>query len=75
MGKLTVRNSEGLAVEYGVGPGYRSMLHGLYRGVSWQTKERLNLGRPEDSVKGGRRKRRWEWLRPAGVRCTAGTAG
>jgi hypothetical protein len=39
----------------GVGPGYRSMLHGLYRGVSWQTKEQLNLGRPEGSVKAGRR--------------------
>lgn len=53
MGKLKVRNSAGLVVEYGVGPGYRSVLHGLYRGVSCQAKEQSNLGRPEGSVKGG----------------------
>lgn len=44
----------GLVVEYGVGPGYRSVLFGLYRGVSCRTgpKEQLKLGRPGGSVKG-----------------------
>src|SRR6185295_8271989 len=55
MGKLRTRNSVGLVVEYGVGPGYRSVLNGLYRGVSCRTgpKEQLNLGRLGGSVKGG----------------------
>jgi hypothetical protein len=44
----------GLVVEYGVGPGYRSVLFGLYRGVSCRTgpKKQLKLGRPGNSVKG-----------------------